>query len=545
MSTISNYKHEEIKKSNPLFSAVRTTVETVMFGNNVEEVTSLEQAYNLAKNSSGTVVTDLDVFEPEKLGLPAGAKVLLFNDGEITGRYAAGRVILDNDEEQIKKYSGIAREAAFYARSKKLYHAEAYIGLHEDFMVKAHLVVEEGYENTLYNWLLNFQNRNSKYDEMYKNSKKYKETDILILSLPDYRAKEHEDGLALFDPTHNTLLLCGMRYFGEHKKGTLTLAWGTANRNGFASCHGGLKRYNKAEGAYTIGVFGLSGSGKSTLTHDTHGGKFDISILHDDAYVINEENASSVALEPSYFDKTQDYPMDNPANKYLITVQNCGACRDEDGKIVLVNEDIRNGNGRAIKSVLWTKNRINKIDEPVDSIIWLMKDSTIPPIVKLGDPTLASTMGATLATKRSTAERLKKGVDMNALVVEPYANPFRTYPLSNDYLKFKALFEQRGIDCYIINTGSFLDKKIPKEVTLSILESLVEDKLEFKPMGNLDGISYAEIEGFEPNIEDENYRKMWSSSLDYRIDFISNLKERDKLPDEALIRLKDLKANLE
>ena len=35
-------------------------------------------------------------------------------------------------------------------------------------------------------------------------------------------------------------------------------------------------------------------------------------------------------------------------------------------------------------------------------------------------------MGATLATKRSSAERLKEGVDPNALVVEPYANPFRT-----------------------------------------------------------------------------------------------------------------------
>ena len=42
-------------------------------------------------------------------------------------------------------------------------------------------------------------------------------------------------------------------------------------------------------------------------------------------------------------------------------------------------------------------------------------------------------MGATLATKRSSAERLAEGVDPNKLVVVPYANPFRTYPLSNDY----------------------------------------------------------------------------------------------------------------
>ena len=59
-----------------------------------------------------------------------------------------------------------------------------------------------------------------------------------------------------------------MRYFGEHKKGTLTLAWAIANRNGYASCHGGQKEYTLDNGSkYVAAVFGLSGSGKSTLTH--------------------------------------------------------------------------------------------------------------------------------------------------------------------------------------------------------------------------------------------------------------------------------------
>ena len=58
-------------------------------------------------------------------------------------------------------------------------------------------------------------------------------------------------------------------------------------------------------------------------------------------------------------------------------------------------------------------------------------------------------MGATLATKRSSAERLAAGVDPNALVVEPYANPFRVYPLSMDYERFKELIAD-GVDCYIL-----------------------------------------------------------------------------------------------
>lgn len=218
-----------------------------------------------------------------------------------------------------------------------------------------------------------------------------------------------------------------MRYFGEHKKGTLTLAWGIANRHGYAACHGGQKRYNLSDNSkFVLGVFGLSGSGKSTITHAKHGGKYDITVLHDDAFIISTEDTSSVALEPAYFDKTQDYPMDDPDNTYLLTVQNNGATLDEDGKIVLVTEHTRNGNGRAVNSKLWSPNREDKFEEPANAIIWLMKDPTLPPVLKITDATLASTMGATLATKRTSAERLAEGVDPNALVVEPYANPFRT-----------------------------------------------------------------------------------------------------------------------
>lgn len=65
-----------------------------------------------------------------------------------------------------------------------------------------------------------------------------------------------------------------------------------ANRHGYASCHGGQKRYNLGEGkSFVAGVFGLSGSGKSTLTHARHGGKYDITVLHDDALLFQQKMA--------------------------------------------------------------------------------------------------------------------------------------------------------------------------------------------------------------------------------------------------------------
>ena len=62
-----------------------------------------------------------------------------------------------------------------------------------------------------------------------------------------------------------------------------------------------------------------------------------------DAFIINTDTCSSVALEPTYFDKTADYPTGCPDNQYLLSAQNCSATMDEEGHIQLVTEDIRIG----------------------------------------------------------------------------------------------------------------------------------------------------------------------------------------------------------
>ncbi|MBP3347524.1 MAG: phosphoenolpyruvate carboxykinase (ATP) [Clostridia bacterium] len=548
--TTQYFKRSEIKASNPAYSQSRSVIETVFYGNNVEKVTSVQQAYELAVKSPGTIVTDIPVYRPETMGLAADAKILVFNDGSVTGRCAAARRILGSEGVNEKEYALKISDAIYDARYKKLYHAEAVIGLDKDFMVKAHLCIPEGEENIMYSWLLNFQAITAEYAEMYKNSKLIEgEGDIYIFSDPQWKHPEHPLGLTYFDPKHNCAALLGMRYFGEHKKGTLTLAWGIANRHGYASCHGGQKRYNLANGdKFVVSVFGLSGSGKSTITHAKHDGKYDITVLHDDAFVISTENGSSVALEPTYFDKTQDYPLDNPDNKFLVTIQNNAVTVDEDGKKVVLTEDLRNGNGRAIKSKIWSPNRVDKIDEACDAIIWLMKDATLPPVLKITDPVLASVMGATLATKRTTAERLAAGVDPNALVVEPYANPFRTYPLSEDYGKFKQLFEERNVDCYILNTGFFMDKKVTKEITLGSIEAIVENTANFVPFGNIDNMYCLDIDGFNADFNDAEYVEQLKARMADRVNFIRSKETAqggfDKLPDEAVAAIEKLAAQI-
>ena len=541
MATRRIWNQSEIK-TNPLFSKLRSTIETAFYGNNVKPVTSVAEAYTLATQEPGVILLDMPVFKSEEQGLPADAKILVTNDGKTTGRYAKARRIIGDEGIDEVELAGIARDAVYDSRNKEWISTQVVVGLDQKFTARAHLMIPKNHASIMYSWIMNFKFFDEATKDFYNNSKDIPEGDIYIYSDPDYVVPGHPGGLAIFDPAHNCAMILGMRYFGEHKKGTLTLAWSLANRYGYVACHGGMKRYNLKTGeSFTIGVFGLSGSGKSTLTHEKHNGRYNISILHDDAYIINTNDLSSVAMEPTYFDKMQDYPVEHPANKYLLTLQNVGVTLDENGNKVVLAEDVRNNNGRAIKSQFWTDNRVNHVDEPVNAIVWLMKDKTLPPILKIDDPVLASTMGATLATRRSTAEKLDANVDPNALVIEPYANPFRTYPLVRDYESYKKLFKECGVDCYIMNTGFFLEKKIPKEVTLDLLERLVEGDLQFEPFGAYENLSYVEVPGFEPPFDVREYHHQLHQAFEFRSEYVEKLKDsKNELPHEVLDVLKTL-----
>ena len=178
-----------------------------------------------------------------------------------------------------------------------------------------------------------------------------------------------------------------------------------------------------------------------------------------------------------------------------------------------------------------------------------MKDPTIPPVIKLKGAALASVMGATLATKTSTAERVAAGTDLNALRIVPYANPFRTYPLVNDYEKFKKLVKQKNVDCYIVNTGDFMGTKCKPADTLGILETIVEGKAKFEQWGPFEDVEIMyEWEGktadFTPDMNDPEYKAALKAAMQNRVDAVQGFATKkegyDKLPDEALAAVQKL-----
>ena len=113
MSTKANYKISEIGAGKVGFSKTRSIIEAPFYGNNVVKINTLREAYELAKNSPGTVVTDMPIKDADTFGLDKDAKVLLFNDGAVTGRYAAARRIKGEPGVDEAKLDKVVMDAVY------------------------------------------------------------------------------------------------------------------------------------------------------------------------------------------------------------------------------------------------------------------------------------------------------------------------------------------------------------------------------------------------------------------------------------------------
>ena len=116
MSTKAYYPRAEIGPGQVGFSKTRSIIEAPFYGSNVIKVNTLKEAYELAKNSPGTVVTDMPVYRGEEFGLEPDAKVLLFNDGSITGRYAPARRITGKPGVDTAALDKIVMDAVNFCR---------------------------------------------------------------------------------------------------------------------------------------------------------------------------------------------------------------------------------------------------------------------------------------------------------------------------------------------------------------------------------------------------------------------------------------------
>jgi phosphoenolpyruvate carboxykinase (ATP) len=378
----------------------------------------------------------------------------------------------------------------------------------KDLMIKATFITTETDVVNLYNWLLNFSPYESMQKE-YEASPVLPIQDIILIAFNEWTCNDSfynnvgAPQLALVDEKHNVIVNLGMRYFGERKKGTLTLAWTSGIRIGMAACHGGIKEidfgtckdsYYHKLGKRSIAFFGLSGTGKSSHTnnHDnaaTMPEGFSKVVLHDDAFQIDLENKVCRCWEPTLFDKTDSRDIDHPDWKYCLALMN-HAVLTLDGKRWPVGLDLRNSNGRALLDRDLLGSHVNKCAFP-KALVWLMKDTVLPPVIKLTNKYLAIAMGAALMTMRNRAENVTEE-DLKKLVFEPFANPFRVYELHKDVDAFLSVADN-GADFYCFNSRGYwkeADDKleaIPLKTSLTLQTAILTDALQWEPWDMLPG----------------------------------------------------------
>lgn len=527
-------------------SSWRAYIESAFFANSVRK-TTMAELYRLAIKQPEVVITSHPLHKPAQFGLPKDAKVLVSNDGGIVGRTARARRLVREMGKDKDKYLGMLGEAIYHFNRRSGLWLEGTVGLHPDFMVKAHLLSPETDAKNMLDWGINFSPWMKPWSDLYKKSRLLNEPDILVFADPEWLHPDFPNGLVIIDEAHNCIAILGLRYFGERKKGTLTLAWTIGVRQNMVACHGGIKKISNRP---PIAFFGLSGSGKSSLTnsHD-HGGTLKksekVTLIHDDAFLIDLENNYTIALEPSLFDKTDAVKLDDPDIKYFYSAMNVGTTLLPDGKRKMVCEDIRNDNGRCLKSRDMF-NHDNFCERP-GMVIWLQKDSSLPPICRVNSVGLAVAMGASLSTMRAKGVENVPKEELAKLVIEPFANPFRVHPLMVDCLQFKKLFKL-GTECYIMNTHAFglrdnlID--IPKELSLKIVTELVRGNIEWREWKAFEGLllpkngnelfGYVYDKKYKP-IRDPEYLSYLRDRMQDRITYLSNKRDIEHDMESAFI----------
>jgi len=527
-------------------SSWRAMIEGAFHANSVRK-TNMRELYSLAIKQPEVVVTSEPFYKPEQFGLPKNTKILVSNDGGIVGRTARARRLVREMGAETDRFLSILGEAIYNLNRRPCLWLEGIVGIHPDFMIKAHLLSPETDAKNMLDWGINFSPWMRPWTDIYKKSRVIDEPDILVLADPEWSHSEFPNGLVIIDEENNCIAILGLRYFGERKKGTLTIAWTIGVRHNMVACHGGIKKIGNKP---PVAVFGLSGSGKSSITnsHD-HAGTLrkdeKVTVIHDDAFLIDLENNFTVPLEPTLFDKTDAVRFDDPEIKYFYSVQNLGVTQLPDGKKKLVPSDIRNPNGRCLKS----RDMFNHADfcERPGAVIWLQKDPSLPPVAKVTSTGLAVAMGASLSTMRAKGVENVDPKELARLVIEPFANPFRVHPLKVDCEQFKRLFKL-GTSCYIMNTHAFglpgHEIDIPKELSLAIVTAIVRDEIKWKDWREFKGLMIPangnELFGrdydrkYKPPKTTE-YLEFLRERMQDRITYLSNKRDIDQDMDSAFI----------
>lgn len=516
-----------------LSSPLRLTALFALTGNN-RLISDPQTLYDLSLDMGNVIALGRPMRNPENFGLKEGTKQIIWNHRNPVGRTAMARKFWhDADAEEQKQLGTLAREAVIGLQKTGSIATRAYAGLDEEFSLGLHFIGNRNYPIAALSLLFNFQGFFTEaHDAFYRSSRPINEPDLLMVYDPDWEHPEFQNGLVIIDRESKTIFVLGLPYFGEIKKGFLTLIWHAAihervpdtNIRRFLPFHGSICVLN----GKTVVIIALSGSGKSSLSKNAE------SIAHDDAFVVSMVTGRVIVLEPTFFNKTDGDAMGDETTQRGLIFYNMGVIETEHGFDVVPGDRLV-ANGRVIQER--PDNAVNGYDR-VDIVSLVMKDDTLPPISLINNPALFVAFGACLMTKRSLAEALKSIKEQFALVIEPFAQPFRSWRLNTECRMFQLFLELFKPVTVIMNTGDFMGTDIPLALSRdAILPALTGGSLQFAPWRIVPGkmvslVKKGELGGgydrnFTPNTRDAEYVSRFVSRMQKRIDFLTEIRENN------------------
>lgn len=503
---------------------------------NCRAIDDPQELYNLSLGMDTVIALARPMREPENFGFKPGTRQLVWNHDRSVGRAAkARRFWHEADAEGRKKLATMAREAALHLQATGTITSRAYAGLDQEFCLGLRFIGNQNYPITNLSFLLNFQAFASEaHRDFYARSRPIAEPDMLLVYDPDWQHPDHPEGLVIIDRDSKTIFVLGLPYFGEVKKGLLTLIWQTAIHERapgteirrFLPIHGSICVIN----GKTVVIIALSGSGKSSLSRNAE------SIAHDDAFVVSMVTGRVIVLEPTFFNKTDGDAIGDETTARGLIFYNMGVV-ELAGQLEVVPRDRLVANGRVIQSR--PANAVNGYDR-VDIVSLVMKDDTLPPISLINDPALFVAFGASLMTKRSLAENLKSVAEQFTLVIEPFAQPFRSWRLNTECRMFQLFLELFRPVTVLLNTGDFMGADIKLDLSRDrLLPALTRGELDFTPWriipkemvslpqeGSL-GAEYDRL--FAPQISDQAYVARFVERMQARIDFLARFRDQNRL----------------
>jgi phosphoenolpyruvate carboxykinase (ATP) len=372
-------------------------------------------------------------------------------------------IVFEPNEEHKK----IIREVKDYLKDKKLIALDRIMCQRPDYQIKIRSFITSKYARILYMW----------GNTLYVPQEPVEIPDFNIIDVPEWPEKK-----ILVDPSSHTTFILGSDYMGEVKKAGLRLAmYLHKKKHGGLGMHAGskvLRVWNKEGKMVERGMvlFGLSATGKTTLTCHHHWLSVskgeEVRIRQDDVLLMNKDG-SAVGTEDNFYIKTDGLEPESQPLLYKGVISKNAILENvsvgEQGHVDFFDSELTtNGRGVVIRRELDYTDE--SIDLPkVDMIVFITRRKTIvPPIAKLNPEQAAAFFMLGESVESSAGDPTQAGKPIKVVGT----NPFIIGSMAQEGNRFLQILRANpNIECYLLDTGSFGQKKSTKGMKISVYNS--------------------------------------------------------------------------